>query len=234
MTLQRMALLGIAQQESDPYFSSVALLLHGNGANGSTVFTDSSSSPKIITAVGNAQITTSNSIYNGSSMAFDGAGDGLTINTSIVIGANDFTVESWVYNAKPTTNDLARYFLISTSNANLTGGMSLFWNSPSQYIFRVGGMGGDLIVAAHSLNTWTHVAVTRSAGVNRIFFNGILQGTLNQTLQNLSSPLVNIGTTLQYGSSYDLLGNLAEIRVTIGIARYTASFIPPSAPFPDL
>ena len=234
MTLQRMALLGIAQQASDPYFSSVALLLHGNGANGSTVFTDSSSSPKIITAVGNAQITTSNSIYNGSSMAFDGAGDGLTINSSIVIGTNDFTVESWVYNAKPTTNNDARYILITTSNANLTGGMSLYWNAPGQYTFRVGGTGGDLTVAAHSLNTWTHVAATRSAGVNRIFFNGILRGTLNQTPQNITSPLINIGTTTQYGSSYDLLGNLAEYRVTIGIARYTASFTSPTAPFPDL
>jgi hypothetical protein len=39
-------------------FGSVSLLLHGDGTNGSTVITDSSGSPKTVTAVGNAQIST--------------------------------------------------------------------------------------------------------------------------------------------------------------------------------
>ena len=45
---------------SDPYWSSVVLLLHCDGTNGSTTFTDSSSSNKTATANGNAQITTTN------------------------------------------------------------------------------------------------------------------------------------------------------------------------------
>jgi hypothetical protein len=36
----------------------LTLLLHGDGTNGSTVITDSSGSPKTVTAVGNAQIST--------------------------------------------------------------------------------------------------------------------------------------------------------------------------------
>ena len=36
--------------EGDSYFSNVSLLLHGNGANNSTTITDSSPSPKTVTA----------------------------------------------------------------------------------------------------------------------------------------------------------------------------------------
>jgi hypothetical protein len=43
---------------TDPNFANVSLLLYGNGINGSTSITDNSPSPKTVTAVGNAQIST--------------------------------------------------------------------------------------------------------------------------------------------------------------------------------
>jgi hypothetical protein len=49
-------------------FGSVSLLLHGNGTNGSTTITDNSPSPKTVTAVGNAQISTAQSKFGGASM----------------------------------------------------------------------------------------------------------------------------------------------------------------------
>ena len=66
---------GTEKYETDPYRSQVSLLLHGDGANGSTTIVDSSPSPKTVTAVGNAQISTTQSKFGGSSLAFDGAGD---------------------------------------------------------------------------------------------------------------------------------------------------------------
>jgi hypothetical protein len=56
--------------------SNVSLLLHGNGTNGSTTITDNSPSPKTVTAVGNAQISTAQSKYGGGSIAFDGFSNG--------------------------------------------------------------------------------------------------------------------------------------------------------------
>jgi hypothetical protein len=68
---------------TDPYFSNVSLLLHGDGANGSTTIVDSSPSPKTVTAVGNAQISTAQSKFGGSSLAFDGSGDYLTVQVAL-------------------------------------------------------------------------------------------------------------------------------------------------------
>jgi len=62
-------------KSDDPNYSSVSLLLNGNGTNGSTTFTDSSVNNHTITRNGNAQISTTQSKFGGSSMYFDGNGD---------------------------------------------------------------------------------------------------------------------------------------------------------------
>ena len=79
----------------DEEFDKVSLLLHGDGTNGSTTIIDSSSSPKAVTAVGDAQISTAQSKFGGASIAFDGAGDWLTTPASnnFAFGIGDFTIE---------------------------------------------------------------------------------------------------------------------------------------------
>ena len=63
---------------ADQYISSVTLLLHCDGANTSTVFTDKSLTANVVTAYGNAAISTTQSKFGGSSAYFDGSGDYLT------------------------------------------------------------------------------------------------------------------------------------------------------------
>ena len=84
-------------QSADPYFSNVSLLLHMDGSNGSTTFTDNSSNGFTVTANGNAQISTAQSKWNGASGYFDGAGDFLTVpvNSAFELGTGDFDVELW-------------------------------------------------------------------------------------------------------------------------------------------
>ena len=48
----------MSPEYKDPDYSNVSLLLHGDGANGSTTLVDSSPSPKTVTAFGDAQIST--------------------------------------------------------------------------------------------------------------------------------------------------------------------------------
>jgi hypothetical protein len=78
----------------DPNYASVSLLLHMDGTNGSTVFTDLSPVPKVVTRFGDAQISTAQSKFGGSSAYFDGTGDYLTVASSadFGFGTGDFTI----------------------------------------------------------------------------------------------------------------------------------------------
>ena len=87
-----------ASTPTDPNFADVSLLLHGDGANNSTTFTDSSSNNFTLSRVGDVKISTTESKFGGSSIFFDGTGDYLTLaNNSDFNFPNDFTVEAWVY-----------------------------------------------------------------------------------------------------------------------------------------
>ena len=83
----------------DPYFYSNSLLLYGDGVDASTAIVDSSLNNHAITVNGDAQISTNQSKFGGSSLYFDGNGDYLTspTNTDFEFGTGDFTVELWAF-----------------------------------------------------------------------------------------------------------------------------------------
>ncbi|MGE3298622.1 MAG: phage tail protein, partial [Porticoccaceae bacterium] len=64
---------GIIGAGEDPYWNNVVALLHMDGTNGSTTFTDQKG--HTFTATGNAQISTAQSKFGGASALFDGTGD---------------------------------------------------------------------------------------------------------------------------------------------------------------
>lgn len=70
-------------------------LLHMNGVDGSTTFTDESG--KSWTAKGNAQIDTAGSRFGGASALFDGSGDYMELpdHEDFNVGSGDFTVDFW-------------------------------------------------------------------------------------------------------------------------------------------
>ena len=78
--------------------STVKLYLKGNGANGSTKFFDDSQNHKVMTAVGNAQISTTRSKFGGSSIKLDGTGDYVSTPNSddFTFGTGDFSIAFWV------------------------------------------------------------------------------------------------------------------------------------------
>jgi hypothetical protein len=214
---------------NDPNFAFNSLLLHGNGTNGSTVITDSSGSPKTVTAVGNAQISTAQSKFGGASIAFDGSGDYLTVlnSSQFNFGVDDFTIEAWCYRTSTAT----AFEIVSYGNPGADG---LFFGSTTSAISF--GTGPAVVLASSStslaLNVWTHIAVTRSSNVTRVFANGIAGATTTNALNNLNSTTVfRVG--INRAVNVFATGYIDDLRITKGVARYTANFTPPTAPFPD-
>jgi hypothetical protein len=228
---------------TDTNIREVSLLLHGNGTNGSTTITDSSLTPKTVTAVGNAQISTAQSKFGGASIEFDKVADRLTLAASsdLAFGTGDFTVEFWAY-SRDVSSATQRGFLQISSNA---GGLSTSYTN-GLFIYQGanatgGNMNGGLIAilennivgsntAVLGTNTWFHIALTRSSGTVRLFFNGNVHASIANTSNLTASNLVVGG---YYDTTFLYDGYIDDLRITKGVARYTANFTPPTLPFPD-
>lgn len=178
--------------------------------------------------VGNAQISTTQSKFGGSSMYFDGSGDGLFMQNSqlLTFGTSDFTIEFWIYRVGNST--LQGVFDERTAVATearptiyITTG-----NSISYYT-----QGADRITYSLSQNTWVHIAVVKSSSVTSMYVNGISVGTYADT-NNYLSP--SNGAKIGYlVDGYSLNGYINDFRITNGVARYRYNFTPPAAPFPN-
>ena len=229
-------------QPADPYYGAVSLLLHGDGANGSTEILDSSVNPKTVTAVGNARISTAQSKFGGASMYFDGSGDKASLSASPewVFGIQDFTIEAWMYlmNGGQSYARLM-HFGPFWLNDNAWGINAYDADFPGKLTFASFKLGGRLCVSTSTiaLNTWYHIAVTRQNGVFRLFVNGILESTNSSYISDTIEPVGATTNTFTVGSSAttsgdeDMQGYIDDLRITKGVARYTSSFTPPSQPF---
>lgn len=229
----------------DPYWSSVVLLLHGEGANGSTTITDSSSLNNSLTAVGNCNISTSQFKFGNASILFDGTGDYINVanpstNPNFDLSNGDFTIEAFVrpiatgpmliYGSLNNLNGNGQLWFVV--NATFSGGGLLQFGYNTTAL----GSGINAIRGTGTLttSTWTHVAVCRSGANLRLFAGGVQQGiTFNISTSTIFpfNAVTRIGQTLN-GVTYGMNGNIDEFRMTKA-ARYTSNFTPPTAPFPD-
>ena len=218
----------------DLYRSQVSLLLHGNGTNGSTTITDSSPSPKTVTPVGNAQISTAQSKFGGASIAFDGTGDYLTTQSSneFNFGSSDFTIEFWIKSTKAGRQDPVGWNYIFSSAGwagfvfNLsTGSIAWFENTNSRI---------SALSTGWNNGEWNHIAVTRSGNSVRMFLSGNQVGSTYTTSHSYGADSAGfrIGDIVGGGGSVD--GYIDDLRITKGISRYNATFTPPTAQFPDI
>jgi hypothetical protein len=221
---------------TDPDFANVSLLLHGDGANGSTTIIDSSPSPKTVTAVGNAKISTAQSKFGGASIAFDGNGDSAEtgISNDFAFGSGDFTIECWVwFNSITATTTIMRLDSGSVFNGILFGHS----NNLGCYATSAGAswdvLSNQPLTGATALNAWHHVALTRSSNTFRGFVNGSQTFSVTSSLAIYQpNPMARIGAANPNGAAA-MNGYIDDLRITKGVARYTSNFTPPTAPFPD-
>lgn len=219
---------------SDPYFSNVSLLLNMNGTNGSTTFTDSSST-FTLTPSGNAQISTTQSKFGGASGYFDGSGDYLTCSTGtgLDFGTGDFTIEAWVYITSLGTYHPILEGRTSASFSNYVFGINnVSGTLRLDFVNAGGGAGRTASTTSVPLNTWTHVAWIRAGGVTSYYVNGVKDATTN----SYSGSLNPNRTQVQIGAVIDpqyFYGYIDDLRITKGVARYLSNFTVPTSPFPD-
>jgi len=214
---------------ADAYISSTLLLLHCDGANGSTTFTDNSFLSKTVTPSGNTNVSTAQSKFGGSSAYFDGVGDYLTVsgNTDFSFGTGNFTIEMWV--RRDTFTSYAALYSGDATLAQATNlGIRIF-NTDGSVIVNVGSTNIMTATAALPLNTWAHLSVVRSSNTFYVFVDGIQIGSTGSYSGSItcSTGYPSIGGHTNYT---DFKGYLDDIRIT-KVARYTSNFTAPTAAF---
>jgi hypothetical protein len=208
----------------DPYFQYNTMLLPGQGTNGAqnNTFLDSSTNNFTITRNGNTTqgtFTPFSGTEGNWSNFFDGSNDQLTVPSNAALGMStgDFTIELWYYQlSRGSGNTL---LAPSTDNLNIyitTAGLLGYYNGSTQ----------DTALTV-PLNQWGHIAVVRSSGTLKIYYNGA------QVLSQANS--INYGTASWYigtnpagiGASNGFMSN---VRIVKGTAVYTSAFTPPTSP----
>ena len=197
----------------DADFSSVTLLLPMDGANGSTTFTDVTG--KTVTRTGDVVISTAQSKFGGASAYFDGTGDYLTpADSSAFDLPGDFTYEMWIRPSSVTGTHYLVYIVASINYALYLSGDKLALSFGSA---KVGA-------TSISADAWHHIALTRQAGVVKMWLNGTQESTNLNNTDNISPN----STTISHSSS-SFAGYIDDVRFTKGVARYTSTFTPPTS-----
>lgn len=222
----------------DVYFSSVVALLHANGTNASTTFTDVKG--KTWTAQGNMQISTAQSKFGGASALSDGSGDWISTPTHADFdpGTGAATYELWV---RPTNFTAINGLFGKRSDNSVTSGVNAMISTAGKISVFIGASGNGswqvnfTTSGGPTAGAWNHIAVTiTAAGVVNVFINGVkdsVSGTRSSTVGTNANNMV-IGALAADGA-FPLLGYWDDARITKGVARYTETFSPPTAAFDD-
>ena len=211
--------------------ANTVFLMHANGTNASTTFTDDNGArtQNGITANGNAQVSTAQSKFGGASALFDGTSDYLLVadNSNFTFGANDFTIEFWV---RPSAT--ANTIILWDQRPNGSQGLqpTIYINNGTIYYYT--NVANRITGSTLSNNTWYHVAVSRSATSTKMFIDGTQVGSTYTDSNNYvsSSAGITIGADQYSTGSNSLNGYMDEIRVS-NSARYTTTFTPSTTAF---
>ena len=217
----------------DPYWGNVVSLIHFDGADASTTFTDQKG--KSWTATGNAQLDTAQFKFGTASLLLDGTTDKIQTASSsdFDFGTGAFTIECWV---RPAVLYFGAFISRRTFSAN-GWVLGMFDDGSVALRAKIGAAYSDTYLRSAAgvltAGVWSHVALTRTGSDWYLFVDGVVVDTLtNAGALHDQAESVRIGVA-NNASEWDYNGHIDEVRITKGVARYTAAFTPPSAPFPN-
>jgi len=236
-----LALLNASSPPSPPDPVLTLALLHFDGADGSTTFTDSSSFANTFTTSGSPAVSTLQSKFGGSSLQTNGSvfekilcqrNDGFWN-----LGNSDFTVECWFY--QNSTSSEVRGLFYCQGDSGTKPFAALVENSVLKGQIQLQTGGSVLQTLAHQTTvtaaTWHHMALVRKNGIVTLYLDGVAStSTLNVATDNLRTGAL----WLYVGGASNGLGNLDysmngyqdEFRLRKE-AMYLVDFTPPTAPF---
>jgi hypothetical protein len=204
--------------------SPAHLMLHGDGPDASTTFTDATGR-HTLSRNGSVEIDTAQSKFGGASILFTPSNCWLNPDShpDFIFGTGD-----WGFDALVRFNDRTgqQSFYINDS----IGQFFRFGKDASHFLTYYNNLSGTLITGSTALanGVWYHVAFGRSSGSVKAFLNGVQEGSTATDTRNygLDAP-ARIGD----GGGDSFNGWMQEVRIVKGTAPWTANFTPPTSPY---
>jgi hypothetical protein len=222
----------------DIYQDNNVLLMHFDGANNSTTFTDVKG--HTFTRVGSTVISTSQSKFGGSSGYFNGTDAALTTPFTQdfhLNGTTSWTIEGWfrLNGLKSQNTALSIGTFGSSAYIQLQVG-----NTAGEIVFAEGtGWGWQAVATTSGANlapgSWYHIAIVRNGSNLSIYRNGVAVYNSSSFAfsANSTATTVYVGSYFNQDPSW-FNGYVDDLRITKGVARYTSNFTVPDAAFSDL
>lgn len=220
---------------SDPYYDQTVLFLPFEpvpGCTGNSYAFDFSSRRWPITCnVSGTKVATTDSKYGTGCWDLTTSYPYLVLPSSdnFALGIGNFTIEFWIKTAS----------LGSGSNATIVGNAStalynycVWLTSGKVALTYSNGTTISTVISSVSTvnsNTWRHVAITRDGINSYVFIDGVIDSsntTVNQDFRGSSAVSFIIGNPSN-------VLKVDEVRLTAGVARYTANFTPTQIPLAD-
>jgi len=195
------------------------------GNSGITTFTTA----KSITTLGDASINQSQKVFGVSSLLVNptanSSADAVMADSNIDfdISTSDFTLETWIYRNRVTTQEV----LIDMRTSEPMVAPMLRITSGDFLSYYVNGVERILGTTQIPANTWVHVAVSRSGTSTRLYLNGVQEGNTYTDTNSYVQSQVKVGNS--FNGLLGFYGYVDTTRLSIGISRYTgASFTVPT------
>jgi hypothetical protein len=227
------------RENIDSDYENVTLLMRMNGPSGSTTsFIDEgifrAPVAESVGSLSNAEFKYGRSAYDISSttryLAF--------ANRSYyhVVNGNEYTIEGWF-----RTRQVGRlsYLMRHQHTGGFTSGGWLVALSTDGYVFFQYATGSAQFVSnigvgapQVTVNTWHHVAVSYDGTLHRVFLDGVLVGSINETTVGAAANgSLFVGRDPSNTTTRWWDGFVDSIRITRDVARYTTAFTPPTEEF---
>ena len=200
-------------------------LLHFDGANGSAVFRDDVFQNRWIAYRGTPTLSNAQARFGTTSLNC-GTGNAVrnAVNQVWLSGVDDLTLEGWFYPTSTPTSAFRSLFGNWTGN----NGVCVFQRTSNFAQIQWNASSAVSAAAVFANNTWQHVALVYTAGTATLYVGGAVAAALAVATPQVFFAEMAVGAN---GVASDIFqGFVDEFRAS-RIARYTAAFTPPSAPF---
>ena len=207
------------------------LLIHFDGADEAQAYT--AETGQTVTFAGTAQLDTAQKEFGSASLLLDGNSDYVTIpdNANWVFGDGNFTIDGW-FRFNTATNGVRYHFVTQFEGGDDWWAFRREATDDLQIIF----YSSDSAVANFwttdvfrpNTNQWYHLAVVRSSSTCYLFVDGVSQAVTQSTAWG---TLPDYAADLWIGAWADVApyyfdGWIDELRISKGVARWTANFDP--------